>query len=214
MDFGCGPGRFTKDLATVLNGFAIGADPMEALVTLAPSDPCVQYVVMPEGQIPLLSQSVDVLCSCLVLGGIHGEPLKQTLAEMDRVLRTGGLLFLVENTSKRPSAHYWTFRSTCEYQMLCTFADCGISIPSRSWGADFHNRRKEKVTAASLLVGYGRKYFEQFYSTRDWHFYRPLLALILGHSEPGPILDVGAGTGLFIELALLLEFVVHWGSRT
>jgi ubiquinone/menaquinone biosynthesis C-methylase UbiE len=56
------------------------------------------------------------------------------------------------------------------------------------------------VTAADSPAGYARKYFDQFYSSRDWHFYRPLLAFILEHSEPGPILDVGAGTGLFVEL--------------
>jgi SAM-dependent methyltransferase len=123
VDFGCGPGRFTKDLAGLLNGRAIGVDPMETLLRLAPTDPGVQYVVIPEGQIPLSSRSVDVLWSCLVLGGIQAEPLKQTLAEMDRVLRKDGLLFLVENTSRRPSAHYWTFRSTSEYQRLCTFAE-------------------------------------------------------------------------------------------
>ena len=66
---------------------------------------------------------MDVLCSCLVLGGIQTELLKQTLDEMERVLRDDGLLFLVENTSQRPSAHYWTFRSTGEYRSLCRFAE-------------------------------------------------------------------------------------------
>ena len=49
--------------------------------------------------------------------------------------------------------------------------------------------------------GYAREYFDEYYSAREWQFYRPLLALILEHSEPGPILDVGAGIGLFVELA-------------
>lgn len=48
---------------------------------------------------------------------------------------------------------------------------------------------------------YRRQYFDSHYGARDWKFYRPLLAFIIEHSEPGPILDVGCGTGLFVELA-------------
>ena len=51
LDFGCGPGRFTKELAALVDGQAIGMDPDGILVRLAPSDPRVLYVVMPEGRI-------------------------------------------------------------------------------------------------------------------------------------------------------------------
>lgn len=41
--------------------------------------------------------------------------------------------------------------------------------------------------------------FERDYGERDWRFYRGLVALCVEHAEPGPILDVGAGLGFFVE---------------
>src|SRR4249920_269614 len=46
-----------------------------------------------------------------------------------------------------------------------------------------------------------RQYFEQLYASRTWEYYRPILGHIIAHSAPGPILDIGAGTGLFVEAA-------------
>ena len=41
--------------------------------------------------------------------------------------------------------------------------------------------------------------FEEYYGGRDWTFYRGLVAACVAHGEPGPILDLGAGLGLFVE---------------
>jgi SAM-dependent methyltransferase len=41
--------------------------------------------------------------------------------------------------------------------------------------------------------------FETAYGSRTWDFYRPLLAQLLQYAAPGPVLDVGAGLGLFVE---------------
>ncbi|MEM9417965.1 MAG: class I SAM-dependent methyltransferase [Planctomycetota bacterium] len=46
-----------------------------------------------------------------------------------------------------------------------------------------------------------RDYFEHWYADRDASYYAPILAHVLRHSRPGPILDLGAGTGLLVELA-------------
>lgn len=46
-----------------------------------------------------------------------------------------------------------------------------------------------------------REYFERWYADRDASFYAPVLSHIIRHSQPGPILDLGAGTGLLVELA-------------
>ena len=46
-----------------------------------------------------------------------------------------------------------------------------------------------------------RQYFEAIYAARTWEYYRPVLAHVIANSLPGPILDVGAGTGLFVEAA-------------
>src|SRR5437763_12569881 len=48
-------------------------------------------------------------------------------------------------------------------------------------------------------------YFTLWYSARDWRFYKDLLAELILKSDPGPILDVGAGTGLLVEGA------TRWG---
>lgn len=44
-------------------------------------------------------------------------------------------------------------------------------------------------------------YHMQYYSDRDWRFYVPILATVIKYSEPGQILDVGAGCGYFVEAA-------------
>jgi SAM-dependent methyltransferase len=41
--------------------------------------------------------------------------------------------------------------------------------------------------------------FQRAYGERTWEFYRPLLAMLVEFAPPGPVLDVGAGTGLFVE---------------
>jgi SAM-dependent methyltransferase len=120
LDFGCGPGRFTGDLAQIVTGRAIGVDPIRHLLDLAPSHPSVEYRPMSEGQIPLESGSVDAVWICLVLGGIHGETLRATLRELRRVLKPSGLLFLVENTTKGRGNAFWAFRSVAAYQRLLT----------------------------------------------------------------------------------------------
>jgi len=42
-------------------------------------------------------------------------------------------------------------------------------------------------------------YFEEFYLSRDWRFYKGVLSRIVTMSEPGPILDLGAGCGYLVE---------------
>jgi len=44
-------------------------------------------------------------------------------------------------------------------------------------------------------------YYDEYYSSRDWRWYRGLLAFAIQHSEPGPILDVGAGVAQLLEAA-------------
>jgi SAM-dependent methyltransferase len=44
-------------------------------------------------------------------------------------------------------------------------------------------------------------YYERDYSSRDWRAYRSVLAQALLRSEPGPMVDIGAGIGLLVEAA-------------
>jgi SAM-dependent methyltransferase len=45
------------------------------------------------------------------------------------------------------------------------------------------------------------EYFATHYRDRDWKRYRQILARIVEFSLPGPILDLGAGVGFFVECA-------------
>jgi SAM-dependent methyltransferase len=124
LDFGCGPGRFTFELADMISGKAIGADPIEALLAMAPKGQNVEYALIRNGEIPLQSESADVVWICLVMGGITDEQLLQTtINEIGRVLKRNGLLFLVENTSEAPDAPYWKYRTVGAYQNLFNFVD-------------------------------------------------------------------------------------------
>jgi SAM-dependent methyltransferase len=124
LDFGCGPGRFTPDLARLVNGEAVGVDPIERLLELAPRTASVRYEVMEEGFVPLPDDSFDVIWVCLVLGGIKDPFLQRTLAELNRLLRFNGLLFLVENTTAKevPADAAWLYRSLEEYRDQLRFA--------------------------------------------------------------------------------------------
>jgi SAM-dependent methyltransferase len=44
-------------------------------------------------------------------------------------------------------------------------------------------------------------YHQRYYSDRDWRTYIDLLAKVVRFSQPGPILDLGAGCGYLVEAA-------------
>jgi ubiquinone/menaquinone biosynthesis C-methylase UbiE len=122
LDFGCGAGRFTAEVARALHGKAIGMDVVRSLLDLAPPARDVEYHLISEAQIPLADQSMDVAWIFGVLGGItERKILGETVFEIERVLRPGGLLFLIENTSDKPSAVHWIFRGFDEYRRLLDF---------------------------------------------------------------------------------------------
>jgi ubiquinone/menaquinone biosynthesis C-methylase UbiE len=124
MDFGCGPGRFTCQLADMIGGSAIGVDPIESLIKMAPRNYKTQYRLMPkDGGIPLADGSADVIWCCLVLGGIEKRYLARTVSEMRRVLTGDGLLFLVENTADGHKATTWIARSFENYRRLFSFVN-------------------------------------------------------------------------------------------
>lgn len=123
LDFGCGPGRFTAALAEMIKGKVIGVEPVKELIGLAPKTPNSQYLHMKEGQIPLPDHSIDIAWICIVLGGIVKEKtLRQSIAEINRVLKPNGLVFLVENTTDQPGQPHWKYRSFQYYNDLFMFA--------------------------------------------------------------------------------------------
>jgi SAM-dependent methyltransferase len=118
VDFGCGPGRFTVDLAFLIGGQVLGLDIVERFLEIAPRSSQVAYQHMLEGRVDLPDGRADVVWVCLVLGGIPDPTLDSTVGEITRILKPGGLLFLVENTSSQPAAEHWTFRTVEAYQTM------------------------------------------------------------------------------------------------
>jgi acetyltransferase-like isoleucine patch superfamily enzyme/2-polyprenyl-3-methyl-5-hydroxy-6-metoxy-1,4-benzoquinol methylase len=124
LDLGCGPGRFTPDLAGMVKGKAIGVDVVPAFLRLAPKQKNVEYRVMRKSTaIPMPDSSVDVVWICLVLGGLSEKIIKNLVKEIDRVLKHNGLLFIAENTTKKKSADYWMFRTVDQYRGFFPFVN-------------------------------------------------------------------------------------------
>ena len=124
LDLGCGPGRFTPDLAELIQGNAIGVDPIQRFLDMAPKQKNVQYKLMEESSIPVIDNSIDVVWICLVLGGIiEKHVLQEIVSEVDRILKDGGLIALIENTTDINDGKYWKFRSVEFYQSLFGFAE-------------------------------------------------------------------------------------------
>ena len=121
LDFGCGSGRFTADLAATIGGQAIGVDPVETLIKIAPIAPNVEYRVLESPMLPFPDNHFDIVWVCLVLGGMNGNAIEQSAAEIKRVLRLNGLLFLIENTSNKPDVIHWRYRQMDEYQQWFPF---------------------------------------------------------------------------------------------
>jgi SAM-dependent methyltransferase len=118
LDFGCGPGRFTGPLADLTGGHVVGVDPIKMFLDLAPAHPRTEYRLLLDGRIPLAEESVDVVWTCLVLGGIPDDELASTVNEVCRVLKVGGFLFLVENTHVGIKSQHWFSRSIDDYKAL------------------------------------------------------------------------------------------------
>jgi SAM-dependent methyltransferase len=118
LDFGCGPGRFTQDLAEAIHGSAVGVDISEKLIQLARPGPNVTFRVAASGEIPGNIAEFDVVWICLVLGGIPEVALRDTIVHLEAVLKPGGLMFLIENTAQKPDGAYWFFRTASYYQSL------------------------------------------------------------------------------------------------
>ncbi len=124
LDLGCGWGRFTATLARTLGGSAVGLDMTAELLALARPQPGVTFALCPpEEPFPLAASSVDVVFTCTVLQHVAVErALVHLRAEIERVLRPGGLLVLFESVARRPDTHHMRFRSPEAYRALFSWA--------------------------------------------------------------------------------------------
>jgi SAM-dependent methyltransferase len=127
VDYGCGPGRLTAHLAAAMPAAdrrAVGLDPTQALLALAPQAAHVSYqAIRAAGRCGLPDHCADVVFVHLVLGGLRDQALHNALREIQRLLRPGALLFLIESTSEFPNPAHWTYRTVDQYVQLIDFAD-------------------------------------------------------------------------------------------
>jgi len=123
LDYGCGSGRFTNLLARESKATVIGSDITAALLRFATHDDQTFFVQTDESSTPFVDCVFDAIWVYSVLGGIPDETVTHVFEELGRVLRQGGTLFLVENTSPKRNRHYWFYRSERDYVRLAQFCN-------------------------------------------------------------------------------------------
>lgn len=104
LDLGCGTGRHTAYL--VQNGFEVrGCDSSEAALRIARGSlPNVQFQVCDTGSLPYRDQGIDgIFCHAVIQHGTL-PTIKKAIAEIHRVLRTGGSLFLTVTSTEHPES--------------------------------------------------------------------------------------------------------------
>lgn len=117
LDFGCGVGRFTADLARMIQGNALGFDPTRKLIELCRPTGNTGFT-SDDGFLETLSAEFDAIWICLVLGGIAENNLARLAGKIEKKLKTGGLLFFVESTGKRTVEGPWRVRTVARYERL------------------------------------------------------------------------------------------------
>tara|TARA_B100000780_G_C21011585_1_gene405103 strand:+ start:119 stop:805 length:687 start_codon:yes stop_codon:yes gene_type:complete len=136
LDFGCGVGRFTSDLATLVEGTSVGVDVSQELLNLCSESQNVKYSLISDVS-SLPYTQFDVIFCCLVLGGIGNNKLSETVSLLDALLSPNGLIFLVESTDVKYRPGNWRVRTVsfyqklipnCELDLIASYIDAGQEI--------------------------------------------------------------------------------------
>jgi len=133
LDFGCGPGRFTGDLAGMISGKAIGVDVTDKLIKLAPSHPDVKYIHS-NNYFEEYNYKFDIIWISLVLGGISDVELERKSHEISNALNPDGLLFLVESTGDTSAEDVWRVRTRA--QLISLFPDVELQSVGNYFDVD------------------------------------------------------------------------------
>ena len=134
LDVGCGPGHSLAVLADEFGLEVSGVDPSAAMLARAARR--VPQATLARGRVeglPYADGSFDILlCECVLS---LGEDEQRSLAEMDRVLRPGGLLLLTDIYSRDGGRAPQLAVTTCLSRALPltaitdTLARTGYSLP-------------------------------------------------------------------------------------
>jgi 2-polyprenyl-3-methyl-5-hydroxy-6-metoxy-1,4-benzoquinol methylase len=121
LDFGCGSGRFTKDLSALVGeGIEIvGFDLCENLLKIArQSAPDATFI---STYSTLLSNKYvgyfGLILSITVMGGLSDSLCIETASVLSKICQPGGLILLAENTAEAIRGDkFWTFRPLGYYR--------------------------------------------------------------------------------------------------
>jgi SAM-dependent methyltransferase len=113
LDLGSGTGRLTPALAAAFGGPVHGVEPSEKMRAQAPAHPAVTYLEGSAERIPL----PDASCGAAVLFFVwhHVAGRAAAVAELRRVVRPGGTLFVQANFADRMPDVWW-FRVVPEWR--------------------------------------------------------------------------------------------------
>ncbi len=130
LDFGAGAGRFTRMLASVIDGRAVGFDPCKELLALAPGDISIDYVSEAPDRFFAECVRNDTVFDLVFAFGVLGSPGLDVTATVDGlslVLAPGGLLVVVDHMPLAiPAGRWWRFRPAGVY--IEAFAEHGIAL--------------------------------------------------------------------------------------
>jgi ubiquinone/menaquinone biosynthesis C-methylase UbiE len=100
LDVGCGPGHLARELAAAVgpNGHICGADVSEHMLSLA-GESDVELVHFDGTRLPFDDEAFDAAVATQVYEFV--EWLAEALAELDRVLRPGGRVLILDTDQRR-----------------------------------------------------------------------------------------------------------------
>lgn len=126
LDFGCGWGRWTEEVADVSDCHVLGVDLLTEYIQEAERRKIdgapVTFVTLKGTRLPCDDASMDLVWVCMVLSAFTDDGLlAETVKELGRVLRRDGLLFIITTTVKKgeTSRGRWAkHRSVEEFQQV------------------------------------------------------------------------------------------------
>ena len=139
LDYGCGPGRFTKLLSEVTASKVIGVDIVPEFINYAKmNDEFNDYKLLQKNTIPVLTKSIDVIFICLVLGALTENEIKKMKRELIRVSISCPKILIIENTTEGLKSNHWNYRKIEFYENL--FSEFNLKA------TDSYFEGKEKIT--------------------------------------------------------------------
>lgn len=115
LDYFCGSGSFTADLAQLIGGEVLGIDSSLPLIHEATPGPGVRFAHAPDGRVPSGRGTMDVVLVNHALSGLRGRRIERAVAEIVRVLKPDGLLILIDNTADLPDTEHHVYREPAAY---------------------------------------------------------------------------------------------------